>query len=282
MVCRPDRREPDVRADRVRGEARAGTHRLPTRVRPARVAARGRRDPASTARAVRVLTGRLPDVRRAVVGPGRGRRPGGARPRPPRAPPHPPARGARVRRARDAVPADDRPGDGERGRGHGVLPLPPPDGAERSRRRPGRFTLAVDDFHRANEERGALPTAPAGDADARHEAVRRRAGTDRGDRDVRRRVDRAQAVVAGARRPARGRAALADARRHLADRAPAPRELPGKGLREAKRNTNWIEPDLEHERRVKEAARRAIESPPDGFEAFADRVAARGGGSRSG
>ena len=55
-----------------------------------------------------------------------------------------------------------------------------------------------------------------------------------------------------------------------------------KALREAKRNTNWIEPDLEHERRVKEAARRAIESPPNGFEVFADRVAARVGGSRSG
>jgi (1->4)-alpha-D-glucan 1-alpha-D-glucosylmutase len=49
-----------------------------------------------------------------------------------------------------------------------------------------------------------------------------------------------------------------------------------KALREAKVNTNWVEPNEEHERRVKEAARRAIAEPPDGFEAFAARVAELG------
>jgi (1->4)-alpha-D-glucan 1-alpha-D-glucosylmutase len=49
-----------------------------------------------------------------------------------------------------------------------------------------------------------------------------------------------------------------------------------KALREAKRNTGWIRPDLEHERRVKNAARRAIESPPDGFLAVASRIAEEG------
>ena len=41
-------------------------------------------------------------------------------------------------------------------------------------------------------------------------------------------------------------------------------------------NTNWAEPNEEHERRVKEAARRAIAEPPHGFEAFAARVAELG------
>jgi (1->4)-alpha-D-glucan 1-alpha-D-glucosylmutase len=49
-----------------------------------------------------------------------------------------------------------------------------------------------------------------------------------------------------------------------------------KALREAKRNTGWIRPDVEHERRVKHAARRAVETPPDGFLAFAARVAEEG------
>jgi (1->4)-alpha-D-glucan 1-alpha-D-glucosylmutase len=49
-----------------------------------------------------------------------------------------------------------------------------------------------------------------------------------------------------------------------------------KALREAKVNTSWIEPNEEHEQRVKAAARRAIAEPPDGFEAFAARVAELG------
>ena len=55
-----------------------------------------------------------------------------------------------------------------------------------------------------------------------------------------------------------------------------------KALREAKVNTNWAEPNEEHERRVKEAARRAIAEPfRDGFEAFAARVAELGDAARS-
>ena len=183
--------------------------------------------------------------------------------------------------SRDAVPADDRPGDGERGRGHGVLSLPPPDGAERSRRRPGRFTLAVDDFHRANEERGRAPTAPAGDADARRSGP---ATCGHGSRRSRR------SPTSGSLRPSWR--ALDDPHEDellwqtlvgtMADRAPRLESYLEKALREAKRNTNWIEPDLEHERRVKEAARRAIESRPTASRRSPTGSRPRGGGSRSG
>jgi (1->4)-alpha-D-glucan 1-alpha-D-glucosylmutase len=49
-----------------------------------------------------------------------------------------------------------------------------------------------------------------------------------------------------------------------------------KALREAKVNTNWIEPNEAHERRVKDAIGRIYERLPDGFEAFAARVAREG------
>ena len=49
-----------------------------------------------------------------------------------------------------------------------------------------------------------------------------------------------------------------------------------KALREAKLSSSWVEPNEQHEARVKAAARRAIAEPPEGFEAFAARVAAVG------
>jgi (1->4)-alpha-D-glucan 1-alpha-D-glucosylmutase len=49
-----------------------------------------------------------------------------------------------------------------------------------------------------------------------------------------------------------------------------------KALREAKVNTSWVEPNEHHERRVKEAARRAISEPPAGFEDFVARVVVLG------
>ena len=142
---------------------------------------------------------------------------------------------------------------------------------------PGRFTLPVEDFHRANDERGTrFPLHLL--ATQTHDT--KRSG------DVRARVAAIAAFPDDW-------VALRSSWRALDD----PHEdellwqtLVGawpveperieiyleKALREAKRNTNWIDPDLEHERRVKEAARRAIEFPPDGFEAFAGRVAAEG------
>ena len=51
-----------------------------------------------------------------------------------------------------------------------------------------------------------------------------------------------------------------------------------KALREAKRNTNWIDPNEDHERRVSEFCRRLYEQPPflADFEPFVARLAAAG------
>jgi (1->4)-alpha-D-glucan 1-alpha-D-glucosylmutase len=49
-----------------------------------------------------------------------------------------------------------------------------------------------------------------------------------------------------------------------------------KALREAKRTTSWVEPNERHERAVSDAIARVYERLPDGFEAFASEVAARG------
>jgi (1->4)-alpha-D-glucan 1-alpha-D-glucosylmutase len=49
-----------------------------------------------------------------------------------------------------------------------------------------------------------------------------------------------------------------------------------KALREGKRNTSWLEPNEKHEQRVREAIARVYEQVPDGFEEFAARVAERG------
>jgi (1->4)-alpha-D-glucan 1-alpha-D-glucosylmutase len=49
-----------------------------------------------------------------------------------------------------------------------------------------------------------------------------------------------------------------------------------KALREAKRTTSWIDPNLEHERRVAEAIDRVYASPPPDFPAFAAQVAEEG------
>jgi (1->4)-alpha-D-glucan 1-alpha-D-glucosylmutase len=142
---------------------------------------------------------------------------------------------------------------------------------------PGRFALAVDDFHRANEARGTRfprhllatqthDTKRSGDARARIAAI----------------AEFADEWVA--HRP--GWRTLEDPNEDELlwqtlvgtwpvepDRIEAYVE---KALREAKRNTSWLEPDVDHEQRVKDAARRAIESPPEGFEAFAARIAEEG------
>jgi (1->4)-alpha-D-glucan 1-alpha-D-glucosylmutase len=142
---------------------------------------------------------------------------------------------------------------------------------------PGRFSLPVEEFHAANLQRAArFP---------RHLLATQTHDTKRSG-DVRARI----VAIAG----------LADewtARREDWRALEDPHEdellwqtLVGtwpiepdrveayleKSMREAKRNTNWIDPDEEHERRVKAAARGAIEAPPDGFVDFAARIAAAG------
>jgi (1->4)-alpha-D-glucan 1-alpha-D-glucosylmutase len=49
-----------------------------------------------------------------------------------------------------------------------------------------------------------------------------------------------------------------------------------KAMREARRNTSWIEPDEEHERRVRAAIVAVVDEPPPGFESLAARVAEAG------
>ena len=51
-----------------------------------------------------------------------------------------------------------------------------------------------------------------------------------------------------------------------------------KAIREGKRNTNWIEPNEQHERSVRRAIDGAYDDPPSDFVPFAERVAERGRG----
>jgi (1->4)-alpha-D-glucan 1-alpha-D-glucosylmutase len=97
---------------------------------------------------------------------------------------------------------------------------------------PGRFSLPVADFHRANLARAArLP-------DPRHQAQRRRSGAHRDAGRVRARVARSRGQLArrqpgaghGARaRRQRGVPDLSDARGRMADRARAPERLSREG-----------------------------------------------------
>ena len=142
---------------------------------------------------------------------------------------------------------------------------------------PGRFSLPVDEFHRANLERA--------ERFPRHLLTTQTHDTKRSG-DVRARISALAGLAdewAAARRRWR---ALDDPDEDellwqtLVGTWPIePERIEAyleKALREAKRNTNWIDPDLEHERRVKEAARAAIANPPDGFAGFAERVAEAG------
>ena len=143
---------------------------------------------------------------------------------------------------------------------------------------PDRFTLPVDEFHRANLEREArFPNHLLATPDARHQAERRRPRADRRAGRAGRRVGRGGARLAPARRPERGLPALADARRRLADRARAARGVHAEG---AARGEAQHELDRAGRgARGAACARRShgvyADLPPD-FEPFAARVAAEG------
>jgi (1->4)-alpha-D-glucan 1-alpha-D-glucosylmutase len=142
---------------------------------------------------------------------------------------------------------------------------------------PARFTLPVDEFHRANVERETrfplqLLTTQTHDT--------KRSG------DVRARIA-AIAAVADEWVEARPNWRTLDDPHEdellwqtLAGTWPLePERLEAyleKALREAKRNTNWLAPDREHERRVKDAARRAAESPPARFVSLVQRLVEEG------
>ena len=77
---------------------------------------------------------------------------------------------------RHALPADDAAGDGQGRRGHRLLPLRAPARAQRGRRRPEPLRHRGRGVPRRQPRaRRALPAQPAGDADARHQALGRRA-----------------------------------------------------------------------------------------------------------
>ena len=167
-------RDAGLRGDRRRGEARAGADDVRPGSGVARGPARRCRRRGRSGSGARVVP-RLPNVRRARYGPRRRARPGGGAERTPAGSSRrdPAARGARLRLVRHSVPADDAAGDGEGGRGHRVLPLPPPRCAERGRGR-SRPLLAPGRRVPCGEPRAgpALPAPSARFADARHEAKR--------------------------------------------------------------------------------------------------------------
>ena len=139
---------------------------------------------------------------------------------------------------------------------------------------PGRFALSVDEFHRANLEREARfpnhllatqthDTKRSGDVRARivalaglaDEWVERRAAWRALDDPHEDELLWQTLIGAWPIDPARVEAYLE------------------KALREAKVNTSWVEPNEQHEARVKAAARSAVIEPPAGFEEFAARIA---------
>jgi len=142
---------------------------------------------------------------------------------------------------------------------------------------PGRFSLPVDEFHRANIERAErFPNHLL--ATQTHDT--KRSG------DVRARIVVLAALADEWTEGRQSWRALDDPNEDellwqtLVGAWPIEAErVEGymeKALREAKVNTDWGEPNEAHERRVKEAVRRVVEAPPSGFEEFAARVAELG------
>jgi (1->4)-alpha-D-glucan 1-alpha-D-glucosylmutase len=142
---------------------------------------------------------------------------------------------------------------------------------------PDRFSLSVDEFHRANVERETrFPNQLL--ATQTHDT--KRSG------DVRARIAALAGMAGDWAAAVRGWRRLDDPHEDcllwqtLVGTWPIELEriqaFMTKALREAKRNTNWIAPDEGHERRVREAIAGVYEELPPGFEAFAARVAEAG------
>lgn len=142
---------------------------------------------------------------------------------------------------------------------------------------PARFGLSVDDFHAANVRRppGGLLVTQTHDT--------KRSG------DVRARIGALSTLAGEWAALAAGWVAEADAPdehsaylllQTLVGCWPiAPERLEAyieKALREAKLRTSWVRPDADYEAHAKRFARAVAEHPPEGFEAFAARVAAEG------
>jgi (1->4)-alpha-D-glucan 1-alpha-D-glucosylmutase len=142
---------------------------------------------------------------------------------------------------------------------------------------PDRFSLPVEEFHRANLRRAErfprqLLTTQTHDT--------KRSG------DVRARIGALAGMADEWAERVRGWRTLDDPNEDyllwqtLVGAWPLERErleaYMEKALREAKVNTSWIEPNEVHERRVKEAIRRLYDRLPEDFEPFAGRVAEAG------
>ena len=139
---------------------------------------------------------------------------------------------------------------------------------------PDRFSLSVEEFHRANLRRS--------ERFPRHLLTTQTHDTKRSG-DVRARIGALAGLAGEWAEHVRDWRALEDPNEDyllwqtLAGAWPIERErleaYMEKALREAKRTTSWIEPDERHERRVREAIRRLYEELPPDFEPFAARVA---------
>jgi (1->4)-alpha-D-glucan 1-alpha-D-glucosylmutase len=142
---------------------------------------------------------------------------------------------------------------------------------------PDRFSLSVDEFHAANLRRA--------DRFPLHLLTTQTHDTKRSG-DVRARIGALAGMAEEWAERVRGWRALDDPDEDyllwqtLVGAWPLERErleaYMEKALREAKRNTSWIEPDERHERRVREAIRRLYGELPPSFEPFAARVAEAG------
>ncbi len=139
---------------------------------------------------------------------------------------------------------------------------------------PGRFWLPIEDFHRANLERA--------ERFPRHLVTTQTHDTKRSG-DVRARIVALSWLVDEWVELRGGRRALDDPNEDellwqtLVGTWPIETErvetYMAKAMREAKVNTNWVHPNAAHERAVRGNVRRVVTEPPDGFEAFAARVA---------
>jgi (1->4)-alpha-D-glucan 1-alpha-D-glucosylmutase len=142
---------------------------------------------------------------------------------------------------------------------------------------PDRFSLSVDDFHRANLERAErfpLHLLATQTHDTKRSGdVRARIGALAGMADEWTGVARAWRILDDPNENYLLLQTLVGAWPLERERIEAYME---KALREAKVNTSWTDPDEAHEHGVREAIGRFYERPPADFEAFAARVAAEG------
>ena len=142
---------------------------------------------------------------------------------------------------------------------------------------PDRFSLPVEDFHRANLERAErfplhLLTTQTHDT-KRSGDVRARIGALAGMTDEWAEHARAWRFLDDPNENYLLLQTLVGAWPIEQQRVEAYIE---KALREAGTNTGWLEPDGAHEQEVRAGIGRFYDRPPDGFEAFAARVAEEG------